>query len=611
MAENTSLQSRVTESVKHISANHQNSVSPGQYEQAQKDLTQLRLDLTTQKQENLVLKHKIDKLQAGLDQMKEVRNENLDLKSKAENLGKQLIAHMTSNSTTAIELEKLKLDNNFLKQNIEALKAQLGNSQNGSASIVLELEKSRAEVLKIKKEKEELEKKKLEIADLSAKLENAKDEFVDLMTRYSKLEAEHNRLRQENNSYRDDLDAMNKKTAGHENLVNLIGQEKDQLKVQLGMLREEAIESKLRVESLEAKLATREEDFSAIASANLALINEIEKIKSEYVQMKELQSTMASEITVKNSLVESDKDHKALVQALETQISTLESSEAKHSQQVNMLNMENSALQSEVIRLKDDLDRLLLEKDQGEASKKYTAVNFKLLEDQINLLEQENKKINGELVKISSEAELTKGVYLKNNELRSEVELLRKRNEYLESELTQRVREFASLRDSSEETIKNLREELKYLKERDLKNTSTLSGASGSPPLLGSASNSSRVIQEAQDEKQAKEKLILEINLAKLEKENRDKEARITSLESRLGDLNRELEKMKMVRKSHQDQLKEEELKQENQRLKAEITKLKVREGELSAQDEVKERMISHLQQTIKDHTNNSSSRNE
>lgn len=604
------MQTKLHEGVKQLTTAHQNGASSTANDQALKEIAQLKLDSTTLKQENLVLKHKIEKLQSNLSQVQALQAENLDLKSKAENLGKQLIAHMTSGSTNAIELEKLKLDNNFLKQNLDTLKTQLGSTHSGTATLTQELEKARADLTKLKKENLELEKKKGEVSELAVKLQGSRDEFIELMTRYSRLEAEVERLRPLTAHLEQEIEAQKRANSNFSKDSSSLNQEKDQLKLQLTMLREESIEAKLRIQSLESKLSHKEEEFSTIESERTLLRIENEKIKSEIDHLRTSMSTIQATEHVHKASLEVEKKSLAVIADLEEQVRHLKSAEGKTSHHAQLLAQENEMLQTEIRRLAGELEALAAEKEQAAGTKRYSAVTFKMLEDQLALVEEDNKRLVEERNKATLDAERTKNIETKVKEQRAEVDLLKRRNEYLETELTQKVKEWAASRDKSDELLQQLREENRHLKEKEMKTGSLGVASHMASPLMGPKSATGKQGTDV-DERQTKEKLMLEINLAKSEKENKDKEARITSLESRIGDLNRELEKMKLIRRSHQEVLAEQELKEENSHLKNKLTELKMRETELLSIEEQKDKIIAHLQQSLKENALNTSHRHE
>lgn len=603
MTEKNQLQEKLLQSALHIAPGARVSNTSDTEDQAQKELTQLRVDLTTIKQENMVLKHKADKLQGNLDQFKNLKTENLDLKSKAENLGKQLIAYMTSNSTNAIELEKLKLDNNFLKQNLEALKAQLGITHSDAVTVNQELEKAREELLKLMKQKDEAQSKKKEADELAKKLSEATDELWDLKARHGATEAENDRLKRQSAIQQEEIESLKKKALGSNRNITTINQERDQLKLQLTVLREEANEAKLRVKTLESLLADKERDFDALAAENDRITKELEIVRD---------SSLSPEQKSERSIIESDRKNLSIIQNLEEQLLLMRATDANHSHQMSLMQSENTALQAEIKRLTNEVEQLLADKEKVSSDfKKHTDVTVKLLEEQVSVLQDENKRLQEERNKAVIDSERTKQAEIKYKELHSEVHLIKSRNEYLETELTQKVKELAACRNSSDDIIDKLRDELKYLKEKEARSKDNGVINAGLSPLMAAKMGSPKPSNEGVDEAMTKEKLKLEINLAKLERENRDKEAKITSLESRLGDVIRELEKVKLLRKSQQENSQEQELKQENAKLKEEINHMRDRESLLLAQDEQKEKLIVHLQHAVKEQMHNTSIRNE
>lgn len=609
LAEKAYLESKMHERplTSIIPNSQQNS---GQNQALQIELGQAKVELTTLKQENLALKHKVDSLQGNAHHVQKLQTENADLKQKAENIGRQLLSQMSNKSNSSVELEKLKLDNSFLKQNLDALKSQIANLNSSNQSLKAELDATKEFLAMKEGQQEDTSKIRAELAQMKARLENAKDEVVEMARKANSAIVEKEQVEREMQSLKDNLESLKEKTKGSTRNIQVASQENDQLKIQISMLREEVIEAKLKAESLESKLQDKEKELTSTSSENALIKLQYESSKKEIDSLKsQVRQSMAS-TKAHSDTIESEKHHLKMLSNLEEQVTLHKESEARHTKQIELLTEENKGLQSELKRITALLEQASSDQKPSPEGQKYSASGFRQLEGQVINLETENRKLREEKNSLKIDAERLKTCETKNRELRAELDMSKHRMEYLESELTRKREEVTAAKDEGQSMVQKLRDEIRHMRENEANDRPIHVVSPQMSPMATSKSNT-RLTAEGIEEKQTKDKLHLEIGLAKAEKEIKDKDARIIGLESRIGDLSREIEKIKYTKANTQAAHLEESLKKENLILIEKLNDLQARESQLRESESNKDRLIAQLQSAIKDQALNSSLKHE
>lgn len=609
LAEKSGLEARLHEKSDSISR-----LTPQQdtaYLQAvQSELSQAMLELTTIKQENMALKHKVESTQSGSSLVQKLQLENADLKQKAESIGKQLLSQMSNKSTTSVEFEKLKLDNSFLKQNLDALKTQIGTLNSINQALRIELEATKEFIIRKEGQQNEELKLKSELSNTKASLENAKDEVVDMARKANSASVKLEQVQRENSDLKEEIDVLRKRTIGSSRNIQAATQEKDQLKIQLTMLREEVIEAKLKAENLESKLQANEKEFSTMTSENELLKFQQEKNQSELESLKNQLELATSSIRHQSDAIESEKHHARVVANLEEQVDLHKEAEAKVTRDINLLTKENKELLAELRRISGLLEAASKSQHGALDGQKYSISGIKQLEDQVLSMEVEIRKLKEEKNLLTMDSDRLKTSEVKNREIRAELDMSRHRMEYLEAELNRKREEVDAAKEDGHGMVQKLRDEIRQLRENEGRERPINISNPQMSPLVNPRSNL-KLSADAIEEKQVKDKLYLEIGLAKAEKQIKDKDAKIIGLESKIGDLKRDIEKQRLLSTNTQADRLEETLKRENLQLMERINTLEAQEHQLRENESNKDKIIAQLQSAFKDQVLNTSSKHE
>ncbi len=179
-----------------------------------------------------------------------------------------------------------------------------------------------------------------------------------------------------------------------------------------------------------------------------------------------------------------------------------------------MKDMEFAALTAEIDRMKGVLDKFSEKEQSVTKDSRLNTISLKMLEDQIALLNAENTRLREDKQSLVISSERLKNTEVQVKQTKDELTLLKSKNDYLNLELEKRNAEIENLVRSNGQMLDKLREEIRSLKEKELRSS------------VGSASQSP-------DKNSMREINLLQGSLAKAEQEIRRRDQTIKELEGK------------------------------------------------------------------------------
>jgi hypothetical protein len=562
MTENRDLKDQQLDNSK---LSHQSNTYTGVEVGKLTELNNLRMENTTLKQEMLGLKHKLNFLDQNQQSIQQLQIENSELKQKAETIGKQLLTQMSAGSNNSVEVEKLKLDNTFLKQNLEVLKNQIVSLSSDSQSIQGELDRLRqanrqmakdaagndATIQSLKRQLELLETQKStaveqlnkaneEITLKSKGIEDAKAAIVEHIGQFGAKDLMIASLREEVEK----LKTTNLSLSTHGGHL----EEAQNLRLEISSLKQQNIETKLKMDDISSLLKQAQDNEKRLEQDNLLLKSEKRTLQDLVQELQtKVYSTVENEKATKKELdvVKRDLQNIVLQKALAENVAEEAQSEVNDARHYSeMTKMENEGLKMELERVKLILEQMSSPKNETQPNPKFSAINYKLLEDQVNILNQENSRLRQEKNQAIVDGERLRLTEDKNRDLREEISMLKDRNLYLESELKEKMKHNVVADSANDDMVRKLREEIRQLREKEVKRGPV---ASGGPiriinpiesPVLEHYNNVERGSSQASTPSKN-----FDFDIEKLQSQLKEKNLRIEALEDRIDNLTSELEK--------------------------------------------------------------------
>ena len=650
------------------------------------EVAALKVENTGYRQEVIGLKHKMELMQKTMTNFDRLQSENVELKQKADNLGKQLIGHLTNTSSSSIDLERMKLENSLLKQNFDTLKAQLIEATDKitdlEAFYQTEQDRLNTALTKITREhlatgesatnfkrhigvveqqrnslEEQLRNTQSELDETTVKLDKVRNELIEQLGKIGTKDIEIEHLRDELSSLKMSLEsALSQKSGEAEdemrglrseinriresNLEKNIRYETAETQYQLDIqrLREDNLKGKMRIDSLEAQ-----EDINK--EYKMEMENEISELRKENEAVLLRNGEMLSELTTQlanTSRILADNDDLRLQltqmreagELMEKQLEEAQSIVPRFKHEANMLSMENTGMKQELARVTNMLDRMTGKGNpEVQNNPKYSAMGFKMLEDQIMLLSNENQRLKDERAEGVIDGERLRISESRNKDYREEITMLKDRNLYIETELKKELREHSNTGNSNDEMLMKLREEIRMLKEKESRRAPApmrIVNPVQSPVLEHYTPQRSATMSKStsHSEKMLKDRVMMEVKVAKLERELVEKALRIEYLEVKLNETTEDLAHLKPfgalgIQPPHltsypsHDNVEgmtprsfavEETSKVENIRLRDRIRILEDRERQFIDEELEKDNLIASLQDKLvqaKEHNNN------
>ena len=508
------------------------------------EITTFQLDNSKLVQEILNLQAQVDQSKKDRLRLEEVEREKSDLRIKSDSVVKQLIAQMNANNATGVETEKLKLENNMMRSNLEILKKEAHSREGMVQAATRDLEQARLAAQALERT---LATARDRIEGLERDLAGAKQQTQSLASEIGKLNEELKDHKQKLNQAHSLIQANSAQIAG-------LGSENDRLKQEIRALNErlekeirehenkDATQSEIngKLESLRSKLRQAEEACTAQQAqvdglkAQLQLVEqERDQLRAEAARLSssdqtsrqalaaaELQlqqlSLQATQMTgsiadLRSQTAKADTRHSEL----EAELAAAKAAQEQAAHEKEMKEMELSALAAEIDRMKGVLEKFSEKEQSTSKDSRLNTISVKMLEDQINLLNAENTRLREEKQALVIGSERLKNNEVQVKQTKEEMTLLRSKNDFLNLELDRKTAEAETLSKNNTQMLDKLREEIRALKEKELR-TSV-----GAPQPQTPDKTSNREIS------------LLQGSLAKAEQEIRHRDQLIKELESK------------------------------------------------------------------------------
>lgn len=264
--------------------------------------------------------------------------------------------------------------------------------------------------------------------------------------------------------------------------------------------------------------------------------------------------------------------------------------------QLQMIKLENQGLHGEIKRLKLMLEHIE-EDSPHQTNSRYTPVSHKMLEDQIDSLNQENIKLKAQNAKAAMESDRVKQIEERTASAREEASNLKTRVFYLEDQIRSLHSQQVEKDRAHDAMVQRLREQVKV---GDAKSPTNF-GVAQSPQLGPSSTRNtdSQGFDQGSSEL-AREKKALESSLAKAERDLRTRDTQIADLSSQVMSLSSEIERLRAEVSgrgplSYSDRGASAEV----QRMRERVSILEERERHLIESEVEKEKRIRLLEEHV------------